>query len=101
MSLPRIGERLGVGQSAGNGFTRLEYLQSTGTQYIVTDFFMPAEGLYLWADVQFVGPNDFTAGNESFFDWGNVAGTGANFGAGNLQSFQLFNWWGNYAGEVR
>lgn len=39
MSLPRIGERLGDGQSVGNGFTRLEYLQSSGTQWIDTGVF--------------------------------------------------------------
>ena len=80
----------------GNSFTRLEYIQSTGTQYIVTDFFVPADGLYLWADVQFVEPNDFTAGNEIFFDPSNTPHSGVNFGGNPAQIYQLFNWWGNY-----
>lgn len=99
MSLPRIGDRIGSNSGSEGlppGYTRLEYIQSTGTQYIKTDFFVPAEGLYLWADVQFVGTSAIINGNENFFDYSNISWTGANIGSSSYQIYELYNWWGNY-----
>lgn len=87
-----------------SGFRRLRYIQSSGTQYITTDYYPEAGQKYILMDVNFINISDSWAGNKYIFnasEKGNPSGEydilygcGLNFGGYDNQRYEHFFWVG-------
>lgn len=85
-----------------NGYTRVAYLESSGTQYITTDYYPEAGQKYISMDVQFIPISDTWSGSKRIFNAtenGNpngaydiLYGCSMNFGGSDNQRYETF-WW--------
>lgn len=86
------------------GFRRVEYLQSSGTQYITTDYYPEAGQKYISMDIEFIKISTQWSGNKHLFyasEYGNpdgaydiLYGCALNFGGANNQQYEHFFWVG-------
>lgn len=85
------------------GYKRVEFLQSTGTQYINTNYYPCAGKKYIHLDVQYIPVGDGWSGNKTIFsatEYSDSNNTNAlyrcslNFGGGEGQIYAKFFWFG-------
>ena len=74
------------------GYTQLEYLESTGTQYIDTEY-IPTAITRTEIDLKFTGDTYASSGGASFF--GTTRYT-ANFGGNSNQGYKIYPWLCSY-----
>ena len=85
------------------GYKRVEYLESTGTQFIATDYYPKAGQKYIDMDVSFINKGTWTGNKTVFFasEYGNpngaydvAYGCSLNFGGAGGQNKELYFWIG-------
>lgn len=87
-----------------DGYTKVSYLESSGSQYITTDYYPEAGQKYISMDIQFIPLSDTWSGNKNIFqasEKGNpngaydiLYGCAMNFDGSDNQRYEHFFWMG-------